>query len=198
MSIKIKVKDDSMEGIGEPEVPKTKVRLDIRKTLDGNFIIQDHPYIDIIISPSKNKILALSTIAMDDKVYYTQNKYFDFLYKRGVIDPSTIQAGNIYASMEAAIPQTTEKVDPIEVIIFSTALFMDKERPSFEYEKAMRKMQDDYLTDPSDQDSTELGEVPQKPRQGSIGTAAYSLNKHYNIAYLGERKDKKWNSQKDI
>ena len=135
---------------------------------------------------------------MDNKVYYTQNKYFDFLYKRGVIDPSTIQAGNIYASMEAAIPQTTEKVDPIEVIIFSTALFMDKERPSFEYEKAMRKMQDDYLTDPSDQDSTELGEVPQKPRQGSIGTAAYSLNKHYNIAYLGERKDKKWNSQKDI
>jgi hypothetical protein len=191
MSIKIKVKDDSMEGIGEPEIPKTKVRLDIRKTLDGNFIIQDHPYIDIIISPSKKKILALSTIAMDDKVYYTQNKYFDFLYKRGVIDPSTVQAGNIYASMEAAIPDTQEKVDPVEVIIFSTALFMDKERPSFEYEKAMRKAQDDYLTDPTDQDSTELGEVPQKPRQGSIGTAAYSINKNYNIAYLGERKEKK-------
>ena len=195
MAIKIKVKDDSMEGIGdqEKEVPKTKVRLDIRKTLDGNFIIQDHPYIDIIISPSKSKILALSTIAMDDKVYYTQNKYFDFLYKRGVIDPASIQAGNIYASMEAAIPQTTEKVDPVEVIIFSTALFMDKERPSFEYEKAMRKMQDDYLTDPSEEDTTELGEVPQKPRQGSIGTAAYSINKNYNIAYLGERKNKKWN-----
>lgn len=193
MAIKIKVKDDSMEGIGdqEKEVPKTKVRLDIRKTLDGNFIIQDHPYIDIIISPSKSKILALSTIAMDDKVYYTQNKYFDFLYKRGVIDPASIQAGNIYASMEAAIPQTTEKVDPIEVIIFSTALFMDTERPSFEYEKAMRKMQDDYLTNPSEEDTTELGEVPQKARQGSIGTAAYSINKNYNIAYLGERKEKK-------
>ena len=198
MSIKIKVKDDSMEGIGEPEIPKTKVRLDIRKTLDGNFIIQDHPYIDIIISPSKKKILALSTIAMDDKVYYTQNKYFDFLYKRGVIDPSTVQAGNIYASMEAAIPDTQEKVDPVEVIIFSTAMFMDKERPSFEYEKAMRKAQDDYLTDPTDQDSTELGEVPQKARQGSIGTAAYSINKNYNIAYLGERKTKKWNLQKVI
>ena len=195
MAIKIKVKDDSMEGIGdqEKEVPKTKVRLDIRKTLDGNFIIQDHPYIDIIISPAKNKILALSTIAMDDKVYYTQNKYFDFLYKRGVIDPASIQAGNIYASMEAAIPQTTEKVDPIEVIIFATAMFMDHERPSFEYEKAMRKMQDDYLTNPSEEDTTELGEVPQKARQGSIGTAAYSINKNYNIAYLGERKTKKWN-----
>jgi hypothetical protein len=192
MSIKIKVKDDSMEGIGgEKEIPKTKVRLDIRKTLDGNYIIQDHPYIDIILSPSKSKILALSTIAMDDKVYYTQNKYFDFLYKRGVIDPSTVQAGNIYASMEAAIPQTQEKVDPIEVIIFTTAMFMDNERPSFEYEKAMRKAQDDYLTDPTEEDSTELGEVPQKARQGSIGTAAYSINKNYNIAYLGERKNKK-------
>jgi len=190
MSIKIKVKDDTMPGVNK-ELPKTKVRLDIRKTLDGNFIIQDHPYIDIILSPKNNKILVLSTLAMDDKTYYTQNKYLDFLYKRGVIDPSSIQAGNIYASMEAAIPQTEEKVDPIEVIIFSTALFMDQERPSFEYEKAMRKAQDDYLTDPEEEDSTELGEVPQKSRQGSIGTAAYSINKNYNIAYLGEQKEKK-------
>ena len=190
MSIKIKVKDDTMPGAPQ-EPPKIKVKLDIRKTLDGNFIIQDHPYIDIILSPSKNKILVLSTLSMDDKTYYTQNKYLDFLYKRGVIDPSTIQAGNIYASMEAAIPQTQEKVDPIEVIIFSTALFMDIERPSFEYEKSMRQAQDDYLTDPEEEDSTELGEVPQKARQGSIGTAAYSINKHYNIAYLGEQKEKK-------
>jgi hypothetical protein len=68
---------------------------------------------------------------------------------------------------------------------------MDKERPSFEYEKAMRKEQDNYLTNPDEEDSTELGEVPQKARQGSIGTAAYSINKHYNIAYLGEQKEKK-------
>ena len=190
MAIKIKVKDDKMAGASQ-ELPKTKVRLNIRKTLDGNFIIQDHPYIDIIISPSKNKILVLSTLSMDDKTYYTQNKYLDFLYKRGVIDPSTIQAGNIYASMEATIPQTQEKVDPIDVIIFSTALFMDKERPSFEYEKSMRQAQDEYLTEPEEEDSTELGEVPQKARQGSIGTAAYSINKHYNIAYLGEQKEKK-------
>ena len=61
MSIKIKVKDDSMQGIGEPEIPKTKVRLNIRKTLDGNFIIQDHPYIDIIISNEK-KIVDFKTI----------------------------------------------------------------------------------------------------------------------------------------
>jgi len=190
MAIKIKVKDDTMPNAPK-EPPKTKVKLDIRKTLDGNFIIQDHPYIDIIISPSKGKILVLSTLSMDDKTYYTQNKYLDFLYKRGVIDPSTIQAGNIYASMEAAIPQTQEKVDPIEVIIFSTALFMDNERPSFEYERQMRKDQDNYLTNPEEEDSTELGEVPQKARQGSIGTAAYSINKHYNIAYLGEQKEKK-------
>jgi hypothetical protein len=190
MAIKIKVKDDTISKAPK-EPPKIKVNLDIRKTLDGNFIIQDHPYIDIIISPSKSKILVLSTLSMDDKTYYTQNKYLDFLYKRGVIDPSTIQAGNIYASMEAAIPQTEEKVDPIEVIIFSTALFMDKERPSFEYEKAMRREQDNYLTNPDEDDSTELGEVPQKARQGSIGTAAYSINKHYNIAYLGEQKEKK-------
>ena len=39
--------------------PGIKVRLDIRKALGGDLIISDHPDIDIVIMPGKNKILAL-------------------------------------------------------------------------------------------------------------------------------------------
>lgn len=191
MSVTVKINNVEEEEKEQEKFSSVKIKLDIRKTLDGNLIIQDHPYIDVIVSPKTNKILALSKVDMDDKTYYTQNKFFDFLYKRGVIDPSSIQAGNIYASMEAVLPQRLEGgPDPLSVLLFTITLFIEQERPSFEYEERMKQVQDDELTDPDVENSTELGEVPHKPRKGSIGTAAYSINKHYNIAYLGEGKDK--------
>ena len=80
--------------------PDLVIRLDARKTMDGNIIIQDHPYMDIILSPKNKKIMALSKVLMDDRSYYTQNRFFDYLYKRGVIDPASVQGSNIFASLE--------------------------------------------------------------------------------------------------
>jgi hypothetical protein len=171
--------------------PDLVIRLDARKTMDGNILIQDHPYMDIIISPKTKKIMALSKVLMDDRSYYTQSKFFDYLYKRGVIDPSTVQASNIYASLEATIPeQLPEGPDPIEVVLFSIFKYFREEAPTWAAEEKLKHDQEEYLLGPDDEHSTELGEIPQKARQGSIGTSAYSINKHYNIAYLGEGKDK--------
>jgi hypothetical protein len=181
MKITIKLRDK----------PDLIIRLDARKTMDGNILIQDHPYMDIIVSPKTNKIIALSKVLMDDRSYYTQNKFFDYLYKRGVINASTIQGGNIYCSLEATIPQQLpEGPDPIEVVLFSIFKYFREEAPSWAEEERLKKDQDEHLLNPDKEDSTELGEVPQKPKQGSIGTSAYSINKHYNIAYLGEGKNK--------
>lgn len=36
-----------------------KVKLNVRKTLDNNIVIYDHPLIDIVIIPSKNKIFTI-------------------------------------------------------------------------------------------------------------------------------------------
>ena len=41
MNIVIKIKDK----------PDIVIRLDARRTLDGNILIQDHPHMDIILSP---------------------------------------------------------------------------------------------------------------------------------------------------
>jgi len=174
-----------------PEQPDVVIRLDARKTLDGNILIQDHPYMDLILSPKNNKIIALSKVLMDDRAYYTQSKFFDYLYKRGVIDASTVQAGNIYASLEATIPEKQpDGPEPIEVILFCIFKYFREEAPTWAEEERLKKDQEDYLLNPDDENSTEAGEIPQKSRQGSIGTSAYSINKHYNIAYLGEGKDK--------
>jgi len=171
--------------------PDLVIRLDARKTMDGNIIIQDHPYMDIILSPKNKKIMALSKVLMDDRSYYTQNRFFDYLYKRGVIDPASVQGSNIFASLEAAIPEKLpDGPDPVEAILFSIFKYFREEAPSWAEEEKLKKDQEEYLLDPDEEDSTELGEIPQKPKQGSIGTSAYSINKHYNIAYLGEGKNK--------
>jgi hypothetical protein len=172
--------------------PDMTIRLDARRTLDGNLLIQDHPYMDIVISPKTKKILALSKVLMDDRSYFTQNRFFDYLYKRGVIDASTIQASNIYASLEATIPEAQpDGPDPIEVILFCMFKYFREQQPSWKREEELKHDQEEHLLNPDSEDSTELGEVPQKAKQGAIGTSAYSVNKHYNIAYLGERKEKK-------
>lgn len=172
--------------------PDLVIRLDARKTLDGNILIQDHPYMDIIISPKNKKILALSKVLMDDRSYYTQNRFFDYLYKRGVIDAATVQGSNIYASLEATIPDPLpDGPDPVEVILFCIFKYFREESPSWEREEELKREQEDSMFEPDEDRSTELGEVPEKPKQGGIGTSAYSINKSYNIAYLGEGKNKK-------
>ena len=188
MSIKIKI---AGEDAGESEkIPQATVKLDIRRTLDGNLIVQDHPYIDIIINSKSSKFLVLSKIAMDDRTYYTQNKFFDFLYKRGVIDPGTIQAGNIYSSMECVIPQKMDKgPDPVEVLLLSIHLFLELEKPSFEYEERLKQSQDEEIVNPDTENSTELGEVPHNARKGSMSASDFS--QHYALSYLGEQKNKR-------
>jgi len=37
-----------------------RIKLQARRTLDGNILILDHPDIDIVLSPKNKKVLALS------------------------------------------------------------------------------------------------------------------------------------------
>ena len=63
--------------------------------------------------------------------------------------------------------------------------FIDEERPYFESTEAIISMTDDELLHPDNEDSTKLGEVPQRTQQGSIRPGyirdPYSLNYLYTI-----------------
>ena len=185
MDIKIKFTGDEQKVVEDPK-PDATIKLDIRKSLDGNYIIRYHPLIDIIVMPQTNKVLSLSKNSMGDRTYYAQNKLFDFLYKRGVVDPASIQAGNIYASMEATIPKPVEDVDPTQVAIFNIFKFLEEELPIFAYEKQFDHLQDEQNTNPDSEHSTELGEVPHKDRKGVLGQAVHSPQYAYNYMYFGE------------
>jgi hypothetical protein len=105
-----------------------KFELKIRKSLDGNLMIFDHADIDIVVMPSKNKVLALPKETMGDAVYGAQNRLFSHLRRKGLIAMDSIQASNIYGSMEALMAEN-EQVDPVKMILMNIDKFIDEERP---------------------------------------------------------------------
>jgi hypothetical protein len=170
MTIRVKIGSAVDQGVSDAELAQTlgiKVRLDIRKALDGSFIISDHPDIDIIVLPAKNKILTLPKELKSGVVYGAQNRLFKFLQSRGVVEFGSIQGGDIFASMEATIPSAPE-LPTIKIAILNIAKWLDEEAPSIEFlEDYEEEVNDDY-TDPSKEYSTELGQVPQAAEKGSI------------------------------
>ena len=119
-----------------------KVLLKARRTVDGKIIIGDHPDLDIIILPKIKKVVAFPKAELDDEIYETQRRLFRHLTAQGVIDYDSVQAGNLFMSMEAKIPNM-EDGDNIQYLIYSISQFMDDDLPFYkekdEYEKEMEK-----------------------------------------------------------
>ena len=91
--------------------PDAMVKLKARRTLDGSILVTDHEDIDIVIVPAVNKILAMPKDEMTDDVYETQDRFYKFLSKNGVILLDSVQAGNIYGVMEAMYPPDADGKD---------------------------------------------------------------------------------------
>jgi hypothetical protein len=143
------------------------IKLNVRKSIDGNVMIFDHIDIDIVMMPEKKKIVAFPKETMSDVVYGAQNRMFDFLTKRGVVLPETVQGGNVYGAIEGAYPDS-KSADTTNIVLLTLSKFIDEERPYFAYDKAYRQQEVDRIVDPEDEDSTELGEVPHSNKKGSI------------------------------
>lgn len=159
MSIKISIVDPNA----------IKIALEARKTLDGNIMIMDHLHVDIIIDPKKRTVIAYPKQNLNEDAYETQNAFFSKLSSDGVILRDSIQAGNVFGSIQAIYPESTnEETNPLHVVLLSTKNFMKEEMGYMQMEKDYEdEIEEEYL-DPTPEDSTELGEVPEEPKKGSI------------------------------
>ncbi len=163
-----------------------KLELDIRKSLSGDLMIFEHGDMDIVLSPTKNKVIAFPKEIMSDYVYGAQNRLFSFLHKRGIVIPESIQAGSFYGSLEATMESPkNEDMSASKMALLNIYNFIEEERPYFESTEAIVSMTDDEFIDPDKEDSTELGEVPQSVKQGSIRKGfirdPYALNYLYTV-----------------
>ena len=149
------------------QVPSQLIHLDIRRTLDNNYIIYDHPLFDIVINPDKKKIMTFVKKFSKTEAYPHQDSFFDYLKTRGVILADTVKGGNIFGSLEATYP-ANKKMDVVKVILLNIFMFLRVELPKLKKALDYDFEVDHMLVDPSAEDSTEYGEVPQQKKKGTM------------------------------
>ncbi len=159
---------------GEKEVEK--ILLNAKKTIDGNIIVFDHPDMDILILPATSKIVSLPKEEIDDELYDGQKRLFKFLVRKGVVDFSTVQSGNLFMSMEGAIPDVEGEGDKIQYCLYVLSKFIEQELPFYkdqeEYEKEMEQdllkpEPDEYTDFDPNRHAETKGSMP--PRMTSYG-----------------------------
>ncbi len=162
--------------------PQATASMNIRKSLDGNFMIFDHPEIDIAILPETMKIVTFAKEKHSKNVYEAQDRLFTFLRNKGVVQLGSIQGGNVYNSLEAIIPESkVDGVSSTQSVLHNISKFLEEERPYYEHIKAYHDQLEGDLVDPDAEHSTELGEVPQEETKGTIfpGMAPYGMYYEY-------------------
>tara|TARA_B100001094_G_C18024177_1_gene716715 strand:- start:200 stop:778 length:579 start_codon:yes stop_codon:yes gene_type:complete len=174
MAVTITIGAEARAQVDSPdENPRNEaipISLIARSTLDGNVVIKDHPDVDIIINPAESKVIAFSTDRRSDKVYDVQDRFFNFLASKGIIDRSKIQSGSVYGSMEAKYPTPNDQqsFSTLEVLFLVIFRFIEDESDFFSVDDEFEKEFEDSLTDPDEDESTELGEVPHADQKGAI------------------------------
>ena len=189
MSIKVLVGDKAIKRDNN-ELRNFKFSLDVRETLGGDYIVSDHEDIDIVVMKKFNKIVAFPKDKISELTYDTQSRFFDFMVKKGIVSRDSIQSGNVYASLQGLIevpkpPSEPEgaAMDPVQAALFGIAKFIEVEKPRYEYHKKMDEEEEEYYTNPSSEESTELGEVPHAREKGTIRPGIYYQSYMHNRYY---------------
>ena len=97
-----------------------------------------------------------------------------------MIIQDSIQGGNVYGSLEAVYP-INDKVDTIQALLLATYNFLIDEKELFSAADEFEEDYEDRLLDPEAKDSTELGEVPQAAKKGSIDPNSLPYGLIYRI-----------------
>ena len=169
-----------------------RIKLQAKRTLEGNILILDHEDIDIVLIPEKNKCLTFPKESMSDKVYASQDRLYKFLAKKGVISHSSVRGGNVFGALEADIFESKiPGVDALQAFLYALNEHLNKERPYFRTSSEYDEDRLDNLLRPSDEDSTELGDVPQSDRKGSMHKqiGPYGFQYNYSLVRENESED---------
>ena len=168
--------------IAEPEEvkPDIKFNLKVRKTLSGDYIIINHPQIDIIYSPEKNKITSFTKERIDNCGYGSHDSLYDYLYRSGIISLDSVVGGNIYASFEASLLEPKIQAENvIPLVLMNISQWIEQDRGKYDFVEHFKDLERDEMLYPDKEDSTELGEVPQSSEKGSLSRIPAKMHSPY-------------------
>ena len=161
-----------------------KKEIQIAKTLSGDYLMREHPEVDIVVMPEKKKVLLLPKGSQTEYVYNTQEEIFNTLIKKGVLAPDAVSGGNVFGALQATYPENAPGgEDPLQVLIYNLADYIEQQRPTIAFQKAYEDEMEKALLEPSTEDSTELGEVPQEEFKGSIPKYGFPSRGIYRYNY---------------
>ena len=163
--------------------PVEKILLKAKKTLDGNIIISDHPDMSILILPAQSKIVSLAKEQLDDELYDSQKRMFDFLIAKGVVSYDSVQDGAMFMSREANIPEASGEGDKIQYCLYAISNFIEKELPFYKNMEEFEKEVEDNLLDPEVDEYTEFDSELHNDTKGSLPPrfVKYGIHSIYRI-----------------
>jgi|TARA_R110000824_G_scaffold103611_2_gene246158 hypothetical protein len=175
MPLKITLPSATQEEEVKP--PQATIGLRITKTLDGNLLIDDHQYLDILVVPPENKIICMPKPFVEKDVYDYQKELMQSLFKGGITNAGDPQAAAQFGVMETTYPAEGEG-DPLQVVLLQLYEFFkrteDQDSLAQEYDKNI----EDRFTDPTPEDSTAYGEIlpyQDTPEGSQISDSTYTF-----------------------
>jgi hypothetical protein len=167
MPITFKIGDSSANEEQRPI--QATIELQISKTLDGNLLINDHKYMDIVVVPSEGRIVTMPKPYAEKDVYDYQKDLMYYLFKSGISNAMAPEGGPFIGMMETNYPLDSE-VDPLQASLLMISEYIAKtaadEMVADEYDENI----EDNFVDPPDTKTTEYGEI--KPYQDTPGANA--------------------------
>ena len=143
-------------------------KIAVKKALNGDLMFLSHPHVNAIVKKDKNKLLTFAKDAKyTDDAYAAMKRLLTHLADAGLVGFDTIQGGNIYASLEATMVEPPEDRSIIQLVTFHIGEWLNKESSDV-YDDYYQDEVEEYLLEPDDEDSTELGEVPQEEKKGTM------------------------------
>jgi hypothetical protein len=194
MAIKIKIHNGDKSKVykdpsDDPNFEGPTMEINVKKNIRGDYMIMDHADISVVYSSKEHNIKSFpKNVNIDaDLAYDAQNRLYQFLIDKGVIDPESVQGGSLYSSMEADVFEQSQ-LQENQVVLFTIGKFIEQERPYFRWKEAFKEKVIDKYTDPDEEDSTDLGEVPHGDAKGSIDPSGWQTGIHYQM-YEGKERE---------
>ena len=164
MTVKITIKNQLPLDVMENEIKN----LDMKRSLSGQIMVFNHIDMDIVLDEKQGKITAYTKKDFGELVYKSQNRFFDFLFRKGVVLPESVKGSNVFGAIEAIYPKDQEIENLTEIVLYNIAGFMQEEQSYISSFEFVDDEEDERLLHPDKEDSTELGEVPQEEKKGTL------------------------------
>lgn len=156
-----------------------EIEIECVKTLSGDLMFNSHPEFDIHLDTKNKKIVTVAKQEHGSDAYPIQDEFLDYICKKGAADYTSIKAGYVPNSLGAKLLEPKDdSLNSFDVVIFLIHKYLKENERYINFIENFEDQYEEDLTNPTPEESTELGEVPHKERQGSVPP-----NKYYGYGY---------------